>query len=122
MRTITLLALGACAFAAAAPLIAMPVSEFLPRAERLKAKGPAAMFSSDLKPIMSEMKRVVGQYKVDLAQDRAAGRPPRSCPPKGKYSVKPDEFLSALRAIPANQRGIDMVEAFHRYMAAKHPC
>ncbi len=122
MRPITTLTLAGCAFALAAPALAIPVGDFLPRAERLKAKGPAAIFSSDLKPVTAEMKRVVRQYKADIARSKAVGQTPRSCPPPGKFRIDPEEFLAALRAVPANQRGIDMVEAFHRFMAAKFPC
>lgn len=113
--------LGLLAMAGSA--VAMPVSEFLPRAERLAAKGPAAVFSSDLKPVMAEMKRVGATYRADLEADRAAGRTPRSCPPpKGKNKMSSTEILNYLRSIPAGQRGIDMTEAFHRYMAKKFPC
>ena len=113
---------AACVLAMAGPALAMPVNDFLPRAERLKARGPAAVFSSDLKPIMGEMKRVTQVYRADLERWKANNQTPRSCPPAGKMKLDPDEFLTALRAIPANQRGIDMTEAFHRYMAGKFPC
>ncbi len=117
-----LLLLSGLALTLPAVASAMPVGEFLPRAERLKAKGPAAMFSSDLKPIMGEMKRVTTSYRADLARSKAKGETPRSCPPAGKMKLDPGDFLSALRSVPASQRGIDMTEAFHRYMATKFPC
>lgn len=116
------MALAGLALGFAAPALSMPVRDFLPRAERLKAKGPAAVFSSDLKPVMGEMKRVTAAYRADLARWKANGETPRSCPPSGKMKLDPDDFLRGLRAIPANQRGIDMTEAFHRYMARKFPC
>lgn len=122
MRTVAKMAAAVGLLAMAGSAMAMPVAEFLPRAERLVAKGPAAMFSSDLKPVMAEMKRVGQVYKADITRARAAGDKPRSCPPAGKTKLDHKEFLAALRGIPANQRGIDMTEAFHRYMAAKHPC
>ena len=122
MRRMMTLATGAALLALAGPAIAMPVNDFLPRAERLKARGPAAVFSSDLKPIMGEMKRVTQVYRADVERWKANGQTPRSCPPAGKMKLDPDEFLTALRAIPASQRGIDMTEAFHRYMARKFPC
>ena len=115
------LALGLLSMAGAA--LAMPVSEFLPRAERLKAKGAAAMFSSDLRPVMAEVKRVGRAYRADIEAARAAGRPTRSCPPpKGKSKLDADDFLRHLRAIPAAERRMDMTEAFHRYMARRYPC
>lgn len=122
MRAMTKMAAAVCALAVAAPALAMPVGEFLPRAERLKARGPAAVFSSDLKPIMAEMKRVTQAYRADIQRAKATGQPSRSCPPAGKMKLDPDDFLGALRSIPASQRSIDMSEAFHRYMAAKFPC
>lgn len=122
MQAMIKMGVAICAFAMAGPALAMPVGEFLPRAERLKSKGPAAVFSSDLKPVMAEMKRVTQVYRIDVQRAKAAGQTPRSCPPAGKMKLDPDEFLGALRSIPANQRSIDMTEAFHRYMAAKFPC
>ena len=99
----------------------MPVRDFLPRAERLMAAGVGAMFSADRKPVVAEVKRVGRVYKADIEAAKAAGRTPRSCPPaRGKLDAK--AFLAYLRTIPANQRGMDMTEAFHRYMAATHPC
>ena len=113
--------LGAALLAMTTPAAAMPVRDFLPRAERLMAKGMAAMFSADRKPIMAEMKRVGQAYKADITAAKSAGRTPRSCPP-AKMQIDPKVFMTYLRAIPTAQRGMDMTEAFHRYMAAKHPC
>ena len=115
-------ALGAALLGLATSAAAMPVSEFLPRAERLKARGAAALFSSDLKPIMAEVKRVGRAYRADIERDRAAGRTPRSCPPPKGTKMNPDDLMVYLRSIPARQRGIDMTEAFHRFMAARFPC
>lgn len=115
------LVLGLIAVSVAVPAAAMPVRDFLPRAERLMKAGVGAVFSADRKPVMAEVKRVGRVYKADIEGAKAAGRTPRSCPP-AKSKLDGKAFLAYLHAMPASQRGMDMTEALHRYMATEHPC
>lgn len=108
----------------------MSIAEFLPKAEALQAKGMGAMFSSDLKPVMAEMKAVGTSYRADLAQARAAGRtdlgcpPPKgSPPPEGRKRMSPNELLDALRVVPPAHRATTTVKtAFYAMMRRRFPC
>ena len=79
------LILGAAALGLSAPAMAAPgdmaISVFLAKAEALKAKGMAAMFSSDIGVLMAEGKAAGQAYRAQLAQEAKAGRP-SSCPPR----------------------------------------
>jgi hypothetical protein len=80
----------------------MNVATFLGKADALKAKGMAAMFSSDLKVLMTEAKGAGLAYRAILAQERAAGRP-SSCPPD-KAAINSEQLLAHLKAYPAAAR------------------
>lgn len=104
---------------------AMTVEEFLVKARALKAKGPFALFSSDLPPVKAEIKAVATSYRADLRADKAAGRPPHSCPPpEGSEAakIKPAAFLAELEKIPPNQRSMSMKTAFYLIMKRRWPC
>ena len=111
-----------------APLGEMSIAEFLPKAENLKAKGMAAVFSSDLKPVMAEMKAIGTSYRADLERARAAGRTDLGCPPaKGQapkgQGMKVDEIFAVLRAVPPERRATTTVKAtFYDLMARRFPC
>lgn len=110
------------AFGLAVPAgAAMTLAEFLPKANRLQAKGAMALFSSDLKPVMTEMRAVGEELKAEGERRKAAGLPRRSCPPEGtKLGSK--QLLAMLNAIPPAQRGISVKEGMIRAMAARFPC
>jgi len=104
---------------------AMTVEEFLVKAYALKAKGPFALFSSDLGPVKAEIKSVATSYRADLRADKAAGRPPHSCPPpegSDAAKIKPAAFLAELEKIPPNQRSMSMKTAFYLIMKRRWPC
>ena len=104
---------------------AMTVAEFLVKARALKALGPLAIFSSDLKPVKAEIKSVATSYRADLRADRAAGRPPHSCPPpegSDAAKIKPSVFLAELEKIPPQQRSMSMKTAFYLIMKRRWPC
>ena len=100
---------------------AMTVGEFLAKANGLKAKGPMAVFSGDLGILRREMTGVAQQLKAEGEQRRAAGLPPRACPPKG-VKMGPTELMSAMNAIPPAERGISLKDGFVRAMATRFPC
>ena len=104
---------------------AMTVEEFLVKAHALRAKGPLALFSSDLAPVRAEIKSVATSYRADLRADHAAGRPPHSCPPpEGSQAakIKPADFLAELEKIPPAQRSMSMKTAFYLIMKRRWPC
>ena len=74
------LSLAALPLAAAS---AMPVSTFLNKANTLKKKGPLAMFSGDLKLLMTQVKTDAGELRSERLAAKAAGTRPAFCPPEG---------------------------------------
>jgi len=111
------LALGLAAPAQAA----MTVAEFIAKANSLSAKGPMAIFSSDLGLLKREMTGVAQQLKAEGERRRAAGLPPRACPPKGA-KMGPSELMAAMNAIPPADRGISLKDGFVRAMSTRFPC
>lgn len=110
---------------AASPALAtggdMSVATFLAKADALKAKGPMALFSPDIKVLQQEGQAAGMAYKAQLDAERAAGRP-SSCPPKG---VRPssDQVLAHLRTYPAEARGrINMRTAIGDMFKKTWPC
>ncbi|GAA0487452.1 hypothetical protein GCM10009096_32920 [Parasphingorhabdus litoris] len=107
----------------AVPASAMPVSEFLPKADKLMKAGMGAMFSKNRKPVMAEMEKVTNGYRADIKAARAAGKTPSSCPPpKGKGKLNGKEFIAHLKTIPVAQRNMEVKTAFHGFMKKKYPC
>lgn len=100
---------------------AMPLSQFLPKAEALKRKGAMALFSSDLKIIKREMQTSTGQIRAERLAAVKAGRRPDFCPP-AKTAIDADELLNHLRAIPAGQRGMPFKAAYKSFLVRKFPC
>lgn len=111
------LALGLAAPAGAA----MTLAEFLPRANRLQAKGPMAIFSSDLKPVMNEMRTVGRELKAEGERRKAAGLPRRSCPPEGT-KLDSKQLLAMLNAVPPAEQGVSAKDGLLRVMATRFPC
>lgn len=106
----------------AAPASAMDVATFLAKADALKAKGPMALFSSDIGLLKGEAKKASEAYLADKAARAAAGKPPNACPPPGEAKMGSDEFLASLRMIPPAQRGISLTDGMARVLRHKYPC
>lgn len=120
-------------FCLAAALLAIPVAAsaqsmnaeaFFQRANKLKAKGPLAIFASGEIKILMKEGQASGQASAARHKaDKAAGRPTRFCPPPGPAKMDSDEYMKRLAGIPrADRQRIDMTEATTRIMAAKFPC
>lgn len=108
---------------AAASAQSMNAETFHQRSTKLKAKGPAAMFSmGEIKALMGEAQRAGQASRAKRLAETAAGKPPRACPPE-KASMGSDEFMKRLGAIPAAERAkINMTEAMTRITLARFPC
>ena len=102
----------------------MNAEVFYKRSNALMAKGPMALFSrGEIKLLMGEAQRAGLVAHTQLLADLAAGKPPRSCPPRGKQTMDSTEFMRRLGAIPVAERSrIDMTEAMTRVTAARFPC
>ena len=102
----------------------MNAENFLQRANKLKAKGPMALFSrGEIKVLMNEGKASGDASRLQRLAAIKAGKKPRYCPPEGPRSMNSDEFMSRLAAIPRGDRQrIDMTEAMTRILIVKFPC
>ena len=100
----------------------MSAADFLTRADKLKAKGPMALLSSDFKHLKGEAEAAGASYRARLKADKAAGHPPHRCPPR-KAAMNSDELLAHLRSYPEARRpSITMKVAFAELMRKKYPC
>ena len=70
------------------------------QADKLKKKGPLAMFSGDLKLLMNQVKADAGQIRAKRLAAKAAGRPTAFCPPDGGVKLTDRDILVAMRAVP----------------------
>lgn len=123
MRAAGLLLIAAIACPEAVNAQSMNAEAFYKKALALKAKGPMALMSRELKPVVNEAKAAGLKARANRLAASAAGRNPRYCPPKGSKRLGTDEFMSGMAAIPAAERArIDMTEAMTRILVRKHPC
>ncbi len=116
------IALAATALLAAPAAAAMDVATFLAKADALKAKGPFALFSSDLRLLKAEMTVASQQLKAEKAARDKAGLPPRTCPPKSA-KMGATEFLAELHKMPAtDQRTTSIKDGLVWVGLRKYPC
>ena len=109
----------------ATPAFAIPgdmsVAVFLAKADALRAKGPLALFSSDIKLLKSEGLAAGQAYRAQLVRERAQGNP-SSCPPKGTR-IDSDQLIGHLRSYPAAARpGTPMRTAIADFFIKTFPC
>ena len=99
----------------------MSVATFLAKADALKAKGPLALLSSDIKLLQGEGQAAGAAYRAQLDAERKAGHP-SSCPPKG-VKIGGDELMAQMRKYPAATRQrITVKAAMVDMLRAKFPC
>lgn len=97
------------------------VGRFLARANALKAKGIAALFSSEFRTLQGLGAAAGAEYRRRLAQERAAGKP-SSCPPP-KVKIDSNQFLAHLETYPAPARErTTLVTAVGDLFARNWPC
>ena len=102
---------------------AMTVDEFLTKAAALKAKGMAAMMSSDLGLLRGEIKAAGDSYRTEIDSAKASGAKPRSCPPpKGQAKIDSDTLIASFQTIPARKRMMSVKTAFYSFMDKRYPC
>ncbi|HOB15393.1 MAG TPA: hypothetical protein PK680_08260 [Novosphingobium sp.] len=119
------LPLTIAAISLASPVLAAPgdmnVATFLAKADALKAKGAAALFSPDIKLLQAEGNAAGEHYKARLKAERAAGKP-SSCPPQGAR-INSDQLLAFLRTYPEAARPrVSMKQAMADYFIRHFPC
>ena len=113
------LSLAAPAFAAAPGT----AQNFLDRANRLKAKGPFALFDSDYGRLKAEATAVGKSIGDDRIAAERAHRPILYCSPQPRARLGSFEFVDGLNAIPAAQRAtMSLKDAMIRVLQRKYPC
>jgi hypothetical protein len=107
----------------AAQAQSMNAEAFFKKAQTLKARGPLALMSRDLKPMIREAKAAGLKARSIRLAAVAAGHTPRYCPPKGSKRLGNQEFMDGMAAIPPAERlSIDLTEAITRILVRKYPC
>ena len=123
MRLVRLLPITLLFVPANASAQSMNAETFYQKAVVLKRKGPLALFSSDLKPLMREGQAAGKAASASRKAALGARKTPRYCPPVEVEGMSQTEFLDRLGRIPAaERRRIDIGEATNRLLAAKFPC
>jgi hypothetical protein len=100
---------------------AMPVSQFLAKADALQQKGAMALFSSDFRLLKREIQNSGKQLRAEQDTARKAGRKPGASPPK-KAAMNSSELLAHFRSIPPEQRNMPVKAALAGLMRKKYPC
>lgn len=116
----------AALLASVAPAFAAPVGSaqnFLERAERVKAKGPLALFDSDYGRLKSEATAVGEAIRKDRMAAEKAGRPILYCSGSARAELGNLEFIRGLEAIPpADLAQMSLKQAMLRVLEKKYPC
>ena len=100
---------------------AMDAETFFVKAVALKKKGIKAMFSGDLKPMISIFDKAADSVKAENEKAREAGQP-LFCAPK-KYRLTADQFISEFSKIPQERRRTQTVRAAWREIVIRRfPC
>lgn len=113
-------------FTLSAPAVAAPVGSaqnFLDRANRLKGKGPLALFDADYNKLKAEATAVGKAIGNDRIAAEKAGKPILYCSPKPRAELGSFEFIDGLEAIPANERAtMSLKQGMLRVLQKKYPC
>lgn len=99
----------------------MDADAFYVKALALKKKGMKAMFSSDLKPMISLFKSAAVSVKAENEKARSSGQA-LFCAPK-KYRLTADQFLTEFGNIPQERRRAQTVrDAWREIVIRRFPC
>ena len=102
---------------------AMAVSEFLAKADALKAQGVLALASPDVGLLRQEIMKASDAYRAGLAAQVAAGKKPSSCPPpKGTAKVTSDDIIKEFKSLPPARQKASVKDAFAAFMTKRYPC
>src|SRR4051794_40544926 len=96
---------------------------FLDRANRLKAKGPLALFDSDYGRLKAEATAVGQSIGDDRRPAERAGKPILYCSPTARAQLGSFEFVDGLEAIPTPERAqMRLKDAMLGILQKKSPC
>ena len=123
MRKLLVLAVASSVSATALAAAPGTAQNFLDRANRLKSRGPMALFDSDYKKLKAEAVAAGKSIGADRVAAQKAGKPILYCSPKPKAELGSSEFLAGLEAIPAAERqSMSLKAAMLRILQKKYPC
>ena len=117
---------AAVVLAIAVPAVSAPpgsAQNFLDRANRLKSKGPFALFDPDYGRLKAEATAVGQSIGSDRRVAERAHRPILYCSPNARAELGSYEFLNGLQAIPPAERArMSLKDAMVRVLQKKYPC
>ncbi|AJP72438.1 hypothetical protein [Sphingomonas hengshuiensis] len=124
MKAIMLLA----AILAPASVSATPTDQFIARWEAASRapKQPGvtaeqALATPELKALVEEFFAVANEYRRQILEARAAGTPPRACPPKS-LDLSIDTVLADIRSLPTTWQSRDFADSFGAALDKRYPC
>ncbi|WP_395622611.1 hypothetical protein [Sphingomonas daechungensis] len=108
----------------ASPALATDVESFLVRVHKVQRLGPFAFFSPEFYRLKHLVEADGEELKTEYADLKAAGRPTAFCPPVAdKPRVSPNEYLAALKAVPAERRRVTTTkDVLRTVLERKYPC
>ncbi|GAC1576796.1 MAG: hypothetical protein NVS3B5_08550 [Sphingomicrobium sp.] len=124
MRTLILsiLAPAGMLIAGTAASARMPAPIFLKKADALRARGPFALLSPELKRLQAEAEDAGDALHKEHAAELAAGGHKDYCSPESKYLL-PRELIEGLHAIPAAKlEQMDIKQAMRTIFERNYPC
>jgi hypothetical protein len=100
----------------------MPADAFLKKADALRARGPIALLSPDLKRLQAAAENAGDELHKEHAAELAAGGRKDYCSPASTY-LRPRELLQGLHAIPATKlEHMDIKQAMRAIFERNYPC
>lgn len=107
---------GLAALALPAAARAITVTEFLGKADALKAKGMMALFSPDMGLLKAE-------FGAGAHAWRAQAHRPNACPPSGPRKTNSDEIVGYMQAVPPARRATTSAsDAIVAGLNRRYPC
>lgn len=85
------------------------------------ATAEQTLATPELKALLDEFATVAGDYRRQVIEARAAGKPPRACPPKN-VELTIDGVLAEIRRLPPAWQSRDFAESFGAVMDKRYPC
>lgn len=99
----------------------MPVSAFIAKAEALRKKGPFALMSRDMGVLKAEIGNSSKLLRAETQAAAKSGRQLEICLP-AKASIKSNELIAYLQALPAAQQTMPFHHGFRGFVKTKYPC
>ena len=100
----------------------MPANIFLKKADALRARGPLALFSADLKTLQFEAEAAGDELHDEHAAQLASHQPTDWCAPVTKY-LAPRELIEGMHALPSAELDqMDIKQAMRVIFTRDYPC